>query len=249
MESKTDKQSGAGEFRCLSPEEISFAVRSRRELLGMKQLTLAQIAGITERTVQRIEGGQKADGQTLMAVAGALGFASHAFIGPRMIRTPEEAIAKVSNFFERWQFVEAPLVTDWRDIQSLMLAHALVIDDSELDGDTAERVTELRDSLEGSLDFADLLSARDRMEYAKATFDILRPLQEAGIVARFAVAEMKNGMKAGALILLSKGHNRAKVTQALFPTDFTDLMRSGPSPEAMWIADWLIDAKQHKDAT
>jgi DNA-binding XRE family transcriptional regulator len=48
----TQKQN---EYRCLTPEEIGYAVAMFRQMAGMKQLTLALEAGVTERTVQRIE--------------------------------------------------------------------------------------------------------------------------------------------------------------------------------------------------
>lgn len=56
-----------------STDEIGIAVKRRREELGMKQATLAERAGLAERTVQRLESGRRVDERTLVRVAAALG--------------------------------------------------------------------------------------------------------------------------------------------------------------------------------
>ena len=50
-----------GEYRCLTPQEISSTVVMFRKMMDWKQLTLALEAGVNERTVQRIERGEKVD--------------------------------------------------------------------------------------------------------------------------------------------------------------------------------------------
>ena len=59
------------EYRCLTPLEIGTAVTMFRKMAGMKQLTLALEAGVTERTVQRIENGEKVNEESLRKIAKA----------------------------------------------------------------------------------------------------------------------------------------------------------------------------------
>jgi len=83
--------------RSLTPSEIATAVRSHREFAGMKQVTLAQLAGVTERTIQRLESGQRMDDQTLRDVAVALGLAGQSFVDPIPTGakvTPSDAMPK-----------------------------------------------------------------------------------------------------------------------------------------------------------
>ncbi len=55
-----------------TPEEIARLVRAYREDLGLKQINLAQEAGVDERTIQRIEaGGGSVSAETLRRIARA----------------------------------------------------------------------------------------------------------------------------------------------------------------------------------
>jgi len=53
--------------------EIADLVKDRRRTEGMKQVTLARRAGVTERTIQRLESGAKVEMETLRRVGKALG--------------------------------------------------------------------------------------------------------------------------------------------------------------------------------
>jgi ribosome-binding protein aMBF1 (putative translation factor) len=44
--------------RALTPQELALIVVDQRESRGWTQATLAELSGITERTIQRIEGGE-----------------------------------------------------------------------------------------------------------------------------------------------------------------------------------------------
>jgi DNA-binding XRE family transcriptional regulator len=65
---KTEKHQN---YRCLTPQEIGTAVVMFRRMAGMKQFTLAHEAGVTERTVQRIENGDKVNDESLRRIAKA----------------------------------------------------------------------------------------------------------------------------------------------------------------------------------
>jgi transcriptional regulator with XRE-family HTH domain len=65
-------QNGKGEHRRLTPKEIDSMVRQVRKMLGWKQIVLALDARVHERTVQRIEHGEKVDDESLRKIAKAL---------------------------------------------------------------------------------------------------------------------------------------------------------------------------------
>ena len=79
------------EVRPPSPEVIAMAVRMFREHLGWKQINLAHEAGVDERTIQRVERGEKASAQTLRQIAKALKFEDpDVFTTPQRVPTKEE---------------------------------------------------------------------------------------------------------------------------------------------------------------
>src|ERR1700730_17208543 len=87
----TDQQ---GEYRNLTLEEIAHAVTRFREATDVKQLTLAIEAGVDERTIQRIENGEKVNEDTLRKIAKAMRLHDNAFIGPRYVRKIEDVITE-----------------------------------------------------------------------------------------------------------------------------------------------------------
>jgi len=74
-------------------DDLEFAkgIRERREAEGMKQVTLAALAGVTERTVQRLEAGQKMDDRTVQSIAKVLGLEKRSLSG-----SPTSAASDVS---------------------------------------------------------------------------------------------------------------------------------------------------------
>jgi DNA-binding XRE family transcriptional regulator len=87
-----------GQYRKPAPDEIGCFIASCRKRLGMKQLALALEVGVDERTIQRIERGEKVNENTLGKIARFLGFDEAAFVAPRYVPTPEEAMEKAREF-------------------------------------------------------------------------------------------------------------------------------------------------------
>src|ERR1700746_772481 len=90
-----EKAKAKSEYRCMTPQEIGSTVVMFRKMMDWKQLTLALEARVTERTVQRVEHGEKADDDTLRKIAKAFRLGGEAFLGPRYIATNEELRAQV----------------------------------------------------------------------------------------------------------------------------------------------------------
>ncbi len=58
-----------GEYRELTPKEIGDFVRLCRELRGVKRLSLAQQAGISEKSLERLESGVRVSAEVYQKVA------------------------------------------------------------------------------------------------------------------------------------------------------------------------------------
>lgn len=65
-----------------TPAEIGEFIRKLRELCGIKQASLASDAAMTERTLSRVENGEKASAETLRRLAAALKLPADFFLIP-----------------------------------------------------------------------------------------------------------------------------------------------------------------------
>ena len=63
----------AAQPRHLSPQELAALVKATREMRQWSQEQLAEIAGLSSRTVQRVEEGQPSSVDTRRALASAFG--------------------------------------------------------------------------------------------------------------------------------------------------------------------------------
>lgn len=85
--------------RSLTLAELAAVVRAFRELRTWSQEQLAEIAGLSARTVQRVEEGQPAALDSRRALASAFGFEDiDAFNKPYAIPTPEQMAAQKERF-------------------------------------------------------------------------------------------------------------------------------------------------------
>jgi len=84
--------------RLLTPAEIATIVRAMRTQMAWSQETLAELARLTVRTVQRLEAGQPASLDTRRAVASALGWDLNFFDVPRTFPTEEDMAAQKTAF-------------------------------------------------------------------------------------------------------------------------------------------------------
>lgn len=85
--------------RNLTPAELAAVVRMLRELRGWSQEQLAEISGLSARTVQRVEEGLPSSVDTRRALARGFGFEDiNGFNKPYVIPSPEEASAAKERF-------------------------------------------------------------------------------------------------------------------------------------------------------
>lgn len=216
-----------GTCRSLTPKEIGYAVASFREVRSWKQSTLAAEAGVTERTVQRIENGEKASDETLRKVAQALGFPPRAFIGPRYIRTPEEAAAyaekTMKETFGHNMKVSVGQFTEPREIIDLLSAHGLTLDDRQAVGEALEAAARLKDLWEECNMAFDHLSHAERLDAAKQFLAALQAIQALGYIAKGAVYQTEDDFTLGMILLIPKSDwKNLEIKTALVPRKMAD---------------------------
>ncbi len=72
--------------------EIGVMIRAFREGQGVKRAVLAAEANMSEKTLERAEGGQGISEDSCRRIARALGLQEDVFVGERYIPAPEEAM-------------------------------------------------------------------------------------------------------------------------------------------------------------
>jgi transcriptional regulator with XRE-family HTH domain len=113
------------DYRSLTPHEIGNAVAMFRNMAGIKQLTLAMEARVTERTVQRIENGEKVSEESLRRIAKALPMDETSFIGPRRILGHGEAWEKTKKQLEELKLIDAHRFATLKDAEAVLGTHGM----------------------------------------------------------------------------------------------------------------------------
>lgn len=142
------------ETRLPTPEEIARAVRYLRKHLGWKQINLAHEAGVTERTVQRVERGESVDPNTLRRIATALESDDpDLFTRPREVPSPEELEAEAANYTT----VDVSPVSSGRHVVSF-LTRCQMFDFDHPDPENDEQADIMTELLDGITDWEMALS-------------------------------------------------------------------------------------------
>jgi len=154
------------EYRCLTPKEIGDAVAMFRKMAGMKQLTLALEAGVTERTVQRIENGEKVNDESLQRIAKAFRMDDTSFIGPREVLSKEKAWEKTKEQLEAVKLIDAHGFASLKDAEAMLGTHGMMIDDHFVTDEAAEELADFKDQLRAP---SSSKSARSGTAYGRTT--------------------------------------------------------------------------------
>jgi transcriptional regulator with XRE-family HTH domain len=95
-----------GTYERPAPKDIAFMVKELRGYFGWKQLALADEAGVTERTIERIEAGTPVSDDTLRKVAKALKLRDGAFTEAGYCPSEAELIAEVKKIRDQHTVTE-----------------------------------------------------------------------------------------------------------------------------------------------
>jgi transcriptional regulator with XRE-family HTH domain len=152
--------------RNLTPAELAAVVRMLRELRGWSQEQLAEISGLSARTVQRVEEGLPSSVDTRRALARGFGFEDiDGFNKPYVIPTPEEAAAAKERFEKEHVTLKVERVETGKQLAGLAERCDAVLfsDSADLSGRAAELFAGLSDYCRDYGDCASEYSATDKL--------------------------------------------------------------------------------------
>ena len=188
--------------RLLTPAEVAAIVKAMRAQMAWKQETLAEFAGLTPRTIQRLEAGEPSSLGTRKAVARAFGWPLDFFDVPRVIPTHEELAAQKAAF-DREHLILDAVAADGRDI--LTRLHDLpgfkaIVPCSlvELSRDGQDAFAMVADYVQDCLDIIGDVTRADVLRYGDELTEMAATLAEAGYRLHVASRETKIGNPAWA---------------------------------------------------
>jgi len=182
----------APEKKPMTPAEVGLLVKLYRESMEWTQETLAELAGLTPRTVQRVEAGDPSSVDTRRALARAFQIPDmDVFLKPNPFPTSEE-IAEQKAQFERDYIVLDAKIVSGRDITAMFASgqsyHALAAAGlGELPKEAQDAFASITDFARDCMDVADMAPNRDMLEYGDQLDDLIKELRSTGYCLAAAV--------------------------------------------------------------
>ncbi len=173
------------EPRLLTPEEIGRVVRAFRTEFGWSQETLAELSGLTPRTIQRLEAGQPSSLDTRRAVGRAFRFEDIDWLSKPLAVPTQEQLRARREAFEREHLVLAAEPVDGRKLAAMLVDGAgfgAIGPGSlgELPRSAQDAFAAILDYLRDCLDIADVASRTEMLGYGDIIDEMAAPLREAG---------------------------------------------------------------------
>lgn len=179
--------------RTLTPAELGAVVRAIRETKKWSQQQLAEIAGLSTRTVQRVESGQPADFDTRRALGRAFEFDDiDAFNKPFQIPTPEELDRQREAFEKEYVTLKALPVGTGRELAVLAETSSadLCTPGFDMDREAQEVFAQLIDYLRDFRDCHDLYSEVQKLEVHDELQSLIDNLKALSISLRYATRRL-----------------------------------------------------------
>lgn len=176
--------------RLLEPHELASVVRLLRESRQWSQATLAELSGLSARTIQRVENGKHSDADTRRALGRAFELEDiDAFNKPYIIPTVEEWKAEREIFDREHLTLECKITSSGRDLASVYASSTMDSSTSvvELAPDAASDFAALVDYLRDYRDIAADYSETDKLQVFSDVQEYLDHLDSAGIAVVYAI--------------------------------------------------------------
>lgn len=225
-----------GEYRRLTPEEVGGLVRRFRKEAGMKQITLAFEARVHERTVQRIERGEKADDESLRRVARALRVDEKFFVESQYVPTVEEFDLVVKRALAEFTVIEVHGLTTLSDCAAVFPTHIFCFDDHAVGEGLAGQVAEFKDLLTDFGDVYNDVSHAERLEACRAVLAAAEKIGAERYKTLFGVYTTEDRWKFKVAVLLfvpDDDCQSSKVAQLVVPRTLAGL-RKGEASGMVW---------------
>jgi len=181
-----------GEYRRFTSAEVGGVIRMFRESQGIKRAVLATEANVSEKTIERAEGGEGISEDSCRRIARALGMKENAFTDELYIPSPEEAVRIQKQSAEDFQRTHravsvAPLNAP-RDILPLFRCYALIPDEQCVADEHLHDFATLKQALVDYGDISGDLSATEQLEAAEEFVKLVREFEAFGYVVKCEIA-------------------------------------------------------------
>lgn len=189
----TTTKNAAGAKPPMTPAEVGFLVKVYRDSMEWSQETLAELAGVTPRTVQRVEAGEPSSVDTRRALARAFQIPDmDVFLKSNPFPTQEE-IEQQKAEFDRKYVLLAATVIDGRGIATMFSGghayHAIssgsVVE--SLPREAQDTFAAVLDYTRDCMDVADVASNRDMLSYGDGLEELISELRGTGYCVCSAV--------------------------------------------------------------
>ncbi len=175
--------------RLLNPEELGAFIKVFREVRQWSQEQLAEIAGLSTRTVQRVENGKPSDTDTRRALARAFEFDDIDVLNKPFKIPTESELAEQQAAFERdhIRLKAFPLETG-RQLATLVEQHEMGVTTPgfEMERPAEEVFAVLTDYINEYRDSHDLYSSTDKLDLHDDLQGHIDQLKDMGVSLRYA---------------------------------------------------------------
>lgn len=173
------------DIRPLTDREVGAMVAVHRSDHGWTQETLAEIARVTVRTVQRVEKGDPSSPDTRRALARAFEFPDIDFFNkPLALPNPEKMKQETERLDrETVEVAIKPLITGLQVRELAEICNAAAFDRcGTIDDEAEEHFAALQDNFNDYGDVKDCYSATQKLDMNRSFLEIIEALQKAGFV-------------------------------------------------------------------
>lgn len=217
----TEKQN---EYRCLTPQEIGKTITMFRKMIGLKQINVAYDAGLDERTVQRIENGNKVSEETLRKVAKALRMNDeNYFIHPHHVLSEEEAREQAQKWMDAVIRIDAHRLATLKDCEVVLETAGKIVDDLRVADAAASQAASFKDSLEEcKYTYSDPLSYEEKLSACRSLLREAKKLETCGYVLRYGTYKTKDGYLLVSILIVPQADDaQCEVKHMLVPSHFS----------------------------
>jgi len=184
------------ETRLPTPVEVGEVIKMMRGIMEWSQETLAELSGLTVRTIQRVEAGQPASIDTRRAIARAFGCENLDFFQQPVSSSSSEKLQAQKDAFDREHLVLAAEIVDGRSIIRRLLDapgyHAIGPGSTvELPAAAEDAYAAVLDFLRDCMDVADEAGRAEMLGYGDTIEELAEPLRTSGFCLLAAVREVR----------------------------------------------------------
>ncbi len=180
--------------RLMTPDELGAVVKFFREMRHWSQEQLGDIAGVSCRTVQRVEAGKPSDLDTRRALATAFELEDiDVFSKPFVIPTDDEMKTAKEKFDLEYITLPASPLTTGKELAGLVETTMMDLSTPAFEMTRAadETFADLQDCFREYRDCADMYSERDKFEVYDALQVHLDALRAEGVILCYATRKVE----------------------------------------------------------